>query len=131
MDRAALAISWSVEATRGSGAWSAATRVSFGRASLSSSNRFALSSKLSVVRPVTFPPGRARLATSPISTGRSASANTIGIVGVTRRTICVNPVPQTMITSGSSLTTSAARAPYRSALPSAYRYSTAIFRPST
>ena len=29
-----------------------------------------------------------------------------------------------MITSGSSLTTSAARAPYRSALPSAYRYST-------
>ena len=33
-------------------------------------------------RPVTLPPGRARIATKPLPTGSTASANTIGIVEV-------------------------------------------------
>jgi len=33
-------------------------------------------------RPVTFPPGCARLATKPFSTGSPAAANTIGVVDV-------------------------------------------------
>jgi hypothetical protein len=35
-----------------------------------------------IVRPVTFPPGRARLATSPVRTGSSDAIITTGIVVV-------------------------------------------------
>jgi hypothetical protein len=44
-------------------------RETSGTTSLSSSNRFPLSSVVRVASPVMFPPGRARLATSPVLTG--------------------------------------------------------------
>jgi hypothetical protein len=45
-------------------------------------SRFATSSALSKVAPVTFPPGRLKLATKPIATGSAAFMKTIGIVVV-------------------------------------------------
>jgi len=45
-------------------------------------NRFAISSALSKVAPVIFPPGRLKLATKPIATGSEAFMKTIGIVTV-------------------------------------------------
>ena len=58
-----------------------ATRASLGTASLSSSSRLPLSSLERSVRPVTFPPGRARLSTRPASTGSNTEFTmTIGIV---------------------------------------------------
>ena len=53
-----------------------------GNTSLSSSSRFALSSGLKNDNPVTFPPGRARLATRPAATASPTDAMTIGIVVV-------------------------------------------------
>jgi hypothetical protein len=47
-----------------------------------SSNRFALSSDAKTLTPVTFPPGRLRLATRPNRTGWLIPAKTIGIVEV-------------------------------------------------
>ena len=49
-----------------------ATRESLGTISLRSSSRFPLSSGASVDNPVMLPPGRARLATSPLPTGSPA-----------------------------------------------------------
>ena len=57
-----------------------ATRATFGAASFSNSNRFPLSSGPSIVNPVMFPPGRARLATSPLATGSLMSTKTTGTV---------------------------------------------------
>src|SRR5436853_365227 len=53
-----------------------------GDACLRSSNRLAVSSPASWVKPVAFPPGRARLETSPSATGSLASVKTIGTVRV-------------------------------------------------
>ena len=53
-----------------------------GNASLSSSSRFALTSWENHVSPVTFPPGRARLATNPVATGSATDGMTMGIVAV-------------------------------------------------
>jgi hypothetical protein len=41
-----------------------------------------ISSNWKGLKPVTLPPGRARLATSPFSTGSLTAGNTIGIVEV-------------------------------------------------
>src|SRR5215831_9694002 len=57
-----------------------ATRRVFGRASLRSCNRLAISSSAIPLSPVTFPPGRARLATRPLWTGSPTRAITMGIV---------------------------------------------------
>ena len=57
-----------------------AIRESLGAASFRSSNLFALSSGTIMLKPVTFPPGRARLATNPVATGSVLLAITIGIV---------------------------------------------------
>src|SRR5216683_5926218 len=60
-----------------------ATWESLGTTSLSSSIRFPLSSgPAKWLSPVTFPPGRARLATSPILTGSTTATMMIGIVVV-------------------------------------------------
>ena len=48
--------------------------------SLSSSSRFPLSSLVSFVSPVIFPPGRAKLSTSPVATGSIVTTMTMGIV---------------------------------------------------
>src|SRR5262249_51492583 len=50
-------------------------------ASRNRSSRFPARSAVSADRPVTFPPGRARLATKPIPTGSPTAANTIGTIG--------------------------------------------------
>jgi hypothetical protein len=49
---------------------------------LRSSSLLALSSGERLLRPVTFPPGRAKLATKPVPTGSVLLAITIGIVSV-------------------------------------------------
>ena len=53
-----------------------------GTVSLSSSSRFPLKPMHRSLVPVTFPPGRARLATRPSPTGSLAAAKTIGMVVV-------------------------------------------------
>ena len=53
-------------------------RVAVGTKSCSNSSRFAASSLLSVLTPVTLPPGRLRLATRPSLTGSSPVKKTIG-----------------------------------------------------
>ena len=64
------------------GSQSTPIRVAFGTASLNISSSFALNSVISIDTPVTFPPGRARLATCPTPTGSAWVANTMGIVVV-------------------------------------------------
>ena len=49
-----------------------------GISSRSSSSRFGPSSAFKLVTPVTLPPGRLRLATSPVSTGSAPISKTIG-----------------------------------------------------
>lgn len=70
-----------------------------GTASRSTSSCLPLSSWPSVVTPVTFPPGRARLLTSPWATGSPAVTMTMGIVAVAAlaaRTPGVEPVTMTL-----------------------------------
>src|SRR5690242_21475769 len=57
-----------------------ATRETAGTTSLRRSNRFALSSGESWLRPVMLPPGRDRLATNPIATGSPTPTIMMGIV---------------------------------------------------
>ena len=59
-----------------------AITVAFGTNWCSSSSRFAASSAGTKLTPVAFPPGCARLATRPASTGSLPVVNTIGIVAV-------------------------------------------------
>src|SRR5262249_59566770 len=56
--------------------------VELGTISCSSSNCFATRRGEKLLTPVTFPPGRLRLVTSPSSTGSGPASNTIGIVVV-------------------------------------------------
>ena len=56
------------------------TREIAGLSSLSNSNLFAASSSIKMVSPVTFPPGRPKLATSPDPTGSPGAIMTMGIV---------------------------------------------------
>src|SRR5215471_18176366 len=52
------------------------------------------------MKPVRFPPGRDRLSTKPTPTGSETTANTIGIVRVSRRNAAVAGVPCARMTSG-------------------------------
>src|SRR5262245_34642464 len=52
-----------------------------GSVSFNNSSRLAYSSGACVVSPVMLPPGRARLATSPVRTGSCTSIMTTGVVG--------------------------------------------------
>jgi len=61
---------------------SIATRPTLGTVSRNSSNRLPLNSSASVEKPLTFAPGRAKLATRPVRTGSPTPANTMGIVVV-------------------------------------------------
>ena len=107
-----------------------ATRTSCGIASLSISSLLVPSSGDKPERPVTFPPGRARLATTPAATGSVEVAITMGIVLVAF--FAANGVgpPETTIRSTLRRTRSAARSGSRPGFPSANRYSTLIFFPS-
>jgi hypothetical protein len=53
-----------------------------GHSSRSNASRFAVSSVLKKLTPVTLPPGRARLATRPTLTGSWPTTKTMGIVFV-------------------------------------------------
>jgi NitT/TauT family transport system ATP-binding protein len=73
----------SVSVWRGlAGLTSTAIVVAVGTNSCSTPRHFAISSTLMIVTPVRLPPGRARLATSPVLTGSGPTRKTIGIVWV-------------------------------------------------
>lgn len=91
-----------------------ATRDRPGTASFSSSSRLAASSPAVMASPVTFPPGRARLATYPFSTGSWKAGNTIGIMPDACSTARKASAVVTTMTSGSRATSSAARSGIRS-----------------
>ena len=57
-------------------------RVTLGAISLEQLQPFAAQAVFEQVKPVTLPPGRARLATRPAPTGSATCANTIGTVRV-------------------------------------------------
>ena len=82
-----------------------------------------------VERPVTVPPGRARLVTRPSPTGSRPIANTIGMTGVACFTTGTAVLVVTM-TSTLLPASSAAISLRRSLLPSAQRYSIVTVRPS-
>src|SRR6185295_3796207 len=68
-------------------------------ASLSSCNRLALSSASMIDSPVTFAPGRDRLATRPSPTGSATIAMTMGMADVARWAALVAAVVSATITS--------------------------------
>gem|GEM_PF-6006755 len=108
-----------------------ATRDSFGTTSRKISNRFPPSSGAKLDSPVIFPPGCARLATTPLATGSLSCAITIGIVDVAPFEARVGAVPPVTMTTGLRATNSRARVGRRSSFPSAKRHSIAMFFPSS
>ena len=80
----------------------------FGMSSVTSCNRFAITSPLMLVMPVMLPPGRARLATRPSLTGSSPTPKTIGIVVVAALAAsAAAPLPGVAMTSTRRRTSSA------------------------
>ena len=108
----------SISASRSRGLHSAATRLFFGKDSLSSSSRLTLRSYGITVRPVTFPPGFAKLLARPIAS-RLPLVMTIGSVRVIRRAAIALFVAVVTMTSTLSRTSSAASSASRSSVPSA------------
>src|SRR5213080_3280043 len=76
-----------------------AIRETLGTTSLRRPKRFPLKSASCVVSPVTFAPGRPRLATSPAPTGSASCAMTMGIVPVACLAARLAGVPDVTITS--------------------------------
>ena len=76
------------------------TRDTDGAISCNSSSRFESSSPDIWVKPVMLPPGRAKLATRPSSTGLPAWVNTIGIVRVAACSAAASCEPMQTITVG-------------------------------
>src|SRR6266851_5666923 len=107
-----------------------ANRRTSGRSRRKASSRLPARSGASSDRPVTLPPGRARLAARPLPTGSFANARTIGIVDVACFAATPAP-PEVTMTSTLSRANSAAISPKRSLRPSAQRYSIATVLPST
>jgi hypothetical protein len=101
-----------------------------GTTSRKSSSRLPARSAARVARPVTLPPGLARLATRPLLTGSPAVANTIGMTDVARLAAKIVGVPDVTMISTLSRTNSAAISAKRSLRPSPQRYSIARLRPS-
>src|SRR6516225_6547585 len=85
---------------------SIATLVTRGAISLSSSNHLPPSEPSKAWKPVTFPPGRARLATKPLPTGSETVAKTMGMVRVCCRSAAVVGVTDERIRSGCRATSS-------------------------
>ena len=77
-----------------------ATFVNAGKNSLTNSRRFAIRSLLIVVNPVTLPPGRAKLGTSPVATGSKVATNTTGIWPAASLAGKTEGVPAARIMSG-------------------------------
>src|SRR5215472_3462136 len=108
-----------------SGSRTAPTRENPCTASRSSSSLLpTILASLDNKNPVTLPPGRAKLSTSPSATGSSTLPNQIkGVVRVTFRAAKIPAVDPTTITAGLSATRSATSTGKRSASPSPNRYS--------
>src|SRR6516225_4480890 len=87
-------------------------------------------SGVSLDRPVMLPPGRGKLATTPLPTGSPAVANTIGIIDVACFAASTGGVLCVTITSTLSRTNSAAISVKRSLRPWAQRYSIVTLSPS-
>ncbi len=96
-----------------------ATRERFGRTSFRSSTRLPLNSRARLDNPVTFPPGRARLATNLLPTGSASLVITIGMTSVAFLAGAVTDGPAVTMTSTFRRTSSLARAGRRSNFPSA------------
>ena len=107
------------------------TRFTPGASSLSNSNHFPLNAGSRLMNPVALPPGRAKLATTPVSTGSVRAAKTMGIDRVWRCNSCMKGVFATCTTSGFEVTISATVARIRSIPPPVIaRYSSRRLRPS-
>src|SRR5262249_8779419 len=88
-----------------------------GSISLSSASHFpTIPSSYSII-PVRFPPGRARLATSPEPTGSDTLAKTIGMAPLSRRKAVAAGVEYASRTSGWSATSSRAWGGGRTGVP--------------
>src|SRR5499427_2795714 len=109
---------------------STATRASRGTTSFSNSSRFPPKSGAMRFIPVTLPPGRARLATSPLPNGSPAAVMTIGMVEVACLAASGARVPAAAITSTLRRTRSVASSGSRSSRFSAKRGSKTTFFPS-
>jgi hypothetical protein len=107
-----------------------ANRRRLGTTSRKSSTRLLTASTLWIDKPVTLPPGRARLATSPLPTGSPLATNTIGMTNVARLAAIVGRVEPVTMTLTLSRTNSSANALKRSGCPSTQRYSISTVRPS-
>ena len=112
------------------GSRTTATRVTRGAISLSNSSHFALMPYSNAVKPVTLPPGRARLATKPAPTGSITCTNTIGTVRVACCNAATVGLAVARITSGASATNSAAYLRLRSISTAPQRMSIRTLRPS-
>src|SRR5215831_17772604 len=77
-----------------------AARVTRGAISLSSSSHFALIPYSNVVKPMTLPPGRAKLSTKPAPTGSGVCVNTIGTLRVACSNGGTTAPPAARMTSG-------------------------------
>src|SRR5262249_21204341 len=77
-----------------------ARRLAFGTTACSNSTLLTCSSPSKLVTPVTLPPGRARLSTSPEPTGSEGVTMTIGIVAVARLAARIAGVVSAIMTSG-------------------------------
>ncbi len=84
------------------------TRVVCGASSFSSSSHLALVLNSNVEKPVTLPPGCARLPTKPAPTGSVTLVNTIGTVLVACCSATMASVVEARMTSGACATNSAA-----------------------
>jgi hypothetical protein len=78
-----------------------------------------------------FPPGRAKLATSPVPTGSAADGMTMGIVLVAFFAAWITGVAPATMRATFRRTNSSANAGRRSMLPAAQRYSIEMLCPST
>jgi hypothetical protein len=105
-------------------------RRSPGTISRKSVTRLLATSKFWFERPVTLPPGRARLVTKPLPTGSPDPTKTIGIFDVACIAAAVEGVAVVKMTSTLSRTNSAAKSANRSLRPSAQRNSKVTLRPS-
>ena len=92
-----------------SGSHSTATRLTAGRTSFRSSSRLPVRIAATLVMPVAFPPGRARLSASPVAMGSVTPMKTIGTVRVVRVAACAAFDVTVTSTSMSRAISSAAR----------------------
>ena len=98
-----------------SGLNTTATRLTAGAISLSASSHLLPMLNSNVVKPVSRPPGRAKLGTKPLPTGSVTCTNTIGKVPLTGSSPATTGVATARITSGARPTSSVAWARNRPA----------------